>query len=155
MQARYSGKSSDPSIGSLTTWARSSVSRTHDASNIRDYYTIAGPSNPRGKTQTEAIAITGLIPDAKRAIVYGTDSAAELTYSDMKFKLGEVNVLRLRADPTDRELQTAAREFGADVLLGVRREGNSATRPGRREGGVRFNRQLEVTRDWTEDAPAR
>lgn len=88
---------------------------------IPSYFTTEAPHRPAGQTRTEARAIAGLTPNARRAVVFGSSGAADLTFQRMSERLGESNVLRVRSMPPPVQRQRVGRDFGADVLLGVKR----------------------------------
>lgn len=90
---------------------------------IRSYWTEKSATKPYGQTRTEAKVLPGLVPDAQKVVIFGTDPAADLTYKEMIRRLGShALVKRIKDIPSEADQQKIAKAFGADTILGVRTE---------------------------------
>ena len=108
------------SKGSLLGEYREQSTPGSERSNIRSYFTDEYPGKPKHQTYTEAKILPGLVPDAKRVVIFGESPAADVAYNEMVRKIGSrESVKRVHAIPPREERQKIARQFGADAILGV------------------------------------
>lgn len=83
-------------------------------------YFITPDPKLKGKSINEAQIMTEMTHGKKRALIVGKSPEADLMYKNMTGKLGQGNVKRIYSYVDDKTLQSEARNFGADVILGIR-----------------------------------
>lgn len=86
---------------------------------IPSYFVLRNVTE-QGKSMTEARTLTEMVHDKRKAIIVGKGPEADLMYKNMVEKLGERYVRRIDSYTDSKTIQLEARQFGADVILGVR-----------------------------------